>query len=100
MAGETFREAWELAPALGAILLFQLQQGLAVCGSSREDAGSNRSRQAGHRNQGRKAFYGAERLGRETVFHSKAFSMEIRAAKVPKNVLCSLKHSKASYISA
>lgn len=37
---------------------------------------------------------------KETVFHSKAFTIKLRAAKVPKNALWFLKHSKASYIFA
>lgn len=63
MSSETFQAAQELAPALRAILLcYGHSKELAARGSSGVGAGSSRSRRAGHRNEGRKSFYGAKRL--------------------------------------
>lgn len=82
MLGETFREAWELAPALGAVLLHcSRSKELAARGSSREYAGSSRRRRAGHGNEERKTSKGAKKaVGKvaaalkAAAFHSKAFN--------------------------
>lgn len=63
MSGATFREARELASALGAILLhYSHSKELAARGSSGEDAGSSKGRPAGHGTEGRKTSYRAKTL--------------------------------------
>lgn len=106
-AGETFWEAWELTPALGAILLLQLQQGAGSvwlqqrgCWQWQEQTGRSQEWRKKTFLWNREAVGKVDAPFKETVFHSEAFSIELRAAKVPKNALWSLKHSKASYISA
>lgn len=106
-AGETFWEAWGLTPALGAILLLELQQGDGSLRLQQRGCWQQQEQTGRSREWGKKSFlWNTEAVGKvdapfkETVFHSKAFSTEARAAEVPKNPLWSLKHSKASYISA
>lgn len=81
--------------------MFQLQQGagsLALAERTLAERGADR--QVMGMKKKKSFLWSREAVGKETIFHSKAFSMEIRVAKVPKDALWSLKHSKASYIPA